>query len=120
MVTEIDIRTKENFLKKQKLKSQETSSQKTINDKRFLVNLFFGHSPESGWKNLKLALHEIRPHLIKELKAKKPNSDQQEIDEALEGLLQKLANWRRTDSIFKSQIDRHIQNKVVPDLANLE
>ena len=85
-----------------------------------LVGLFFKNSPELGWKNLKLALYEIRPHLIKEMQAKKPKDNQQEVERASEELLQKLGKWMRTDLNFKSQIYRHIHNKIVPDLSKLD
>ena len=119
MIIEIDARIKDNISKK-KFKSKEVLSQQTINEKKLLVGLFFKNSPELGWKNLKLALHEIRPHLIKEMQDKKPKDNQQEVERASEELLQKLGKWMRTDLNFKSQIDRHIHNKIVPDLSKLD
>ena len=103
-----------------KIKSKEALSRETINKKKLLIDLFFKNAPESGWKNLKLALHEIRPHLIKEMQAKKPKDNQQEVERASEELLQKLGKWMRTDLNFKSQIYRHIHNKIVPDLSKLD
>lgn len=120
MITEVDVRIQSSLLKKQTRKSQEASNQITKNAQKSFVELFKNNAPPSGWETLKVALHEIRPHLIKELKAKKPTSDQQVIDKALEDLLEKFVSWMRIDSIFKSQIDRHIQNRIVPDLTNLE
>ena len=120
IITQIEIRIRENISMDEKIKSKEALSRETINKKKLLIDLFFKNAPESGWKNLKLALYEIRPHLIKEMQAKKPKDNQQEVERASEELLQKLGKWMRTDLNFKSQIYRHIHNKIVPDLSKLD
>lgn len=120
MITEVDIRIQSILLKKQSRKSQAESNQIRKNAKKSLVDLFRKNAPASGWETLKVALHKLKPHFIKELEEKNPNSDQQKTDKALEDLLKNLDNWMRTDEIFKDQIHRHIQNKTVPDLTKLE
>lgn len=120
MILEIELRIKGNLREKQQIKSKADSNQIIKNEKNRLVELFLQNAPEVGWKNLKLALHEIRPKLIAEFKIKKPQASQQELEQASDDLQRKLRNWMRTDPVFKSQIDRHIQNKPVPDFSQLD
>lgn len=120
MITEVDIRIQLIISNKQTRKSKEASNQITKNAKESLVALFRNNAPASGWKTLKIALHEIRKNLIDEVKAKEPTNGEQEIKKLVENVLPKIVNWMRTDLIFKAQIDRHIQNKTVPDLTHLE
>lgn len=119
VITEIDMRIQLNISKAKKFKSKEAISRQTIKEKKLLIDLFFKNSPDLGWKSLKIAMHQIEPHLIKVLKTQNPNDTPQEVKKASEELLEKLGSWMRTDENFKTQIYRHIQNKIVPDLTKL-
>lgn len=120
MILEIEFQINQKLREKQKRKSRADSNQITKNEKNRLVELFLQNAPDVGWKNLKLALHEIRPQLIADFKIKKPQASQQELEQASDDLQRKLRNWMRTDPVFKSQINRHIQNKSVPDFSHLD
>lgn len=106
-------------LEQKKVKSKSDSSQKAINEKKIWIDLFFHNAPASGWKNLKVALRAIEPHLIAELKRRKPEEAEGNIRKESENLRAKLLKWIRTDLSLKYKIYRHLHNKIVPDLTKL-
>ena len=106
-------------LKQKKSKSKSDSSQKTINEKKIWIDLFFHNAPASGWENLKVALYAIEPHLIEELKRRKPEETEINIKKESKDLREKLLKWMRTDLNLKYKIYRHLHNKIVPELTEL-
>jgi len=104
---------------KRKRSATRKTGEITKKAKKLLMEIFRNHAPTEGWSNIKTAIHQIKPHLLEEMKGKAPNKKSNNLESEFKEQIKSLSNWMRNDEYFRMSIERHLQNKAVPDLTNM-
>jgi len=105
---------------KQKKSASRKMGAITKKSKDLLAEIFKIHAPIQGWPTMKLAIHQITPHLLDEIKSRNPNATQEKIEAICDNNIKNITKWMRTDLAFKMKIERHLQDKAVPDLSDID